>query len=438
MSLFTKEEALKYHEAPRPGKTEVIPVKPCATQKDLAMAYSPGVAEACLAIAEDEAKAALYTGRSNLVAVVSDGSAVLGLGNIGPLAGKPVMEGKGILFKSFADIDVFDINLKARDADHIIDIVKSLEPTFGGINLEDIKSPECFYIEETLKREMNIPVFHDDQHGTAVISGAGLINACEIRNCRPEDLKVVVVGAGAAGIACSKFYVSLGIDPSNIFMFDSRGLLHKGRTDLDDMKKEFAQSKDHGSLVDVIKGADVFLGLSVKGLLSKDMARSMAKDPIIFAMANPDPEITYPDAKEACPGCIMGTGRSDYPNQVNNVSGFPYIFRGALDVQATEINEEMKVAAARSLAALAKEPVPSEVCDAYGVKEFTFGPDYVIPKPLDPRVLTWETPAVAQAAMDSGVALAPIADMQSYTASLSKRMEASRNRIKQYVETYSR
>lgn len=436
MALFTKEEALDYHKLPRRGKVEVVPVKPCASQKDLSMAYSPGVAEACMAIHADPATAALYTGKSNLVGVVSNGTAVLGLGNIGPLAGKPVMEGKGVLFKTFADIDVFDINLDVTDSDELIKIVKAMEPTFGGINLEDIKAPECFYIEETLKKMMNIPVFHDDQHGTAVISGAGLINACEITNRKLEDLKVVVVGAGAAGIACTKFYVQMGIDPKNIFMFDSRGLIHKGRTDLNPFKAEFAQDKDYGSLEEVIKGTDCFLGLSKKGLLTKDMVRSMAKDPVIFAMANPDPEITYDDAKEASPNCIMGTGRSDYPNQINNVSGFPYIFRGALDVGATIINEEMKVAAAQSLADLAKEPVPSEICDAYGVKSLTFGIDYIIPKPLDPRVLEWEVPAVAQAAMDTGVATMPIQDMEAYRKDLKQRISASHARIAPFVESY--
>lgn len=436
MALFTKEEALDYHRLPRRGKVEVVPVKPCGSQKDLSMAYSPGVAEACLAIHADPATAALYTGKSNLVGVVSNGTAVLGLGNIGPLAGKPVMEGKGVLFKTFADIDVFDINLDVTDADELIRIVKAMEPTFGGINLEDIKAPECFYIEETLKKMMNIPVFHDDQHGTAVISGAGLINACEITNRKLENLKVVVVGAGAAGIACTKFYVQMGINPKNIFMFDSRGLIHKGRTDLNPFKAEFAQDKDYGPLEEVIKGADCFLGLSKKGLLTKDMVRSMAKDPVIFAMANPDPEITYDDAKEASPNCIMGTGRSDYPNQINNVSGFPYIFRGALDVGATIINEEMKVAAAQSLADLAKEPVPSEICDAYGVKSLTFGIDYIIPKPLDPRVLEWEVPAVAQAAMDTGVATMPIQDMEAYRKDLKQRISASHARIAPFVESY--
>ncbi|MCG8531767.1 MAG: malate dehydrogenase [Desulfovibrionales bacterium] len=434
--MFTKEEALQYHEYPRRGKVEVIPVKPCVSQKDLSMAYSPGVAEACKAIHQDPQTAALYTGKSNLVAVVSDGTAVLGLGDIGPLAAKPVMEGKGVLFKTFADIDVYDINLSVSDPDHLISIVKAMEPTFGGINLEDIKAPECFYIEETLKKAMNIPVFHDDQHGTAVISGAALLNACEITNRKIENLKVVVVGAGAAGIACTNFYVQMGIDPANIFMFDSKGLIHKGRTDLNPFKAKFAQTKDAGPLSEVIKGADCFLGLSTKGLLSQDMVRSMAKDPIIFAMANPDPEITYDDAKAASPSCIMGTGRSDYPNQINNVSGFPYIFRGALDVGATIINEEMKIAAAQALADLAKEPVPSEICDAYGVSSLSFGIDYVIPKPLDPRVLEWEVPAVAQAAMDTGVATLPITNMEAYKESLKKRVSASHERIAPFVASY--
>ncbi len=436
MALFTKEEALNYHQFPRRGKVEVVPIKPCNNQKDLSMAYSPGVAEACKAIAADPEAAALYTGRSNLVAVVSNGTAVLGLGNIGPLAGKPVMEGKGVLFKTFTDIDVYDINLDCSDPDRLCEIVKAMEPTFGGINLEDIKAPECFHIEERLKAEMNIPVFHDDQHGTAVISGAGLINAAEILNRRLEDMKVVVVGAGAAGIACSKFYAAIGIDPRNIFMFDSRGLIHKGREGVNKYKAEFAQDKA-ATLEECMKGADVFLGLSKKDLVSKDMVRSMAASPIIFAMANPDPEITYADAKEANPDCIMGTGRTDFPNQVNNVSGFPYIFRGALDVQATEINEAMKVAAARSLAALAKEPVPTEICDMYGVKEMTFGRDYVIPKPLDPRMLEWETPAVAKAAMETGVAKSPITDLEAYKNSLRERVAASRRRINAFVESYT-
>ncbi len=435
MSTFTTKDALDYHQFPRPGKLETLPCKSCKTQLDLSLAYSPGVAKACLAIAENPEDAALYTNRANLVAVVSNGTAVLGLGNIGALAGKPVMEGKGILFKSFADIDVYDINLNVSDPDELISIVKALEPTFGGINLEDIKAPECFYIEEVLKRELSIPIMHDDQHGTAIISGAGLINGAEISGHKIEDMIVVISGAGAAGIASAHFYVSLGVDPANIYMFDSRGLLHTGRTDLNKYKAEFAQKKDK-TLAEAMKGAHLFLGLSQKDLVSKDMVKSMAPSPIIFACANPDPEITYPDALAAVPNAIMGTGRSDYPNQVNNVSGFPFIFRGALDVGATEINEAMKVAAAKSLAELAKEPVPQSVCDAYGVKSFEFGIDYVIPKPLDPRIIAWETPAVAQAAMDSGVATRPITDMKAYADSLVKRVEAVQARTADVVASH--
>ncbi|MEZ6852432.1 malic enzyme-like NAD(P)-binding protein [Halodesulfovibrio aestuarii] len=436
MALFTKEEALEYHNAPRCGKVEVVPVKPCGSQKDLSLAYSPGVAEACKEIHAAPETAALYTNRSNLVGVITDGTAVLGLGNIGPLAAKPVMEGKGVLFKTFADIDVFDINLDIKDADQFIAAVKAMEPTFGGINLEDIKAPECFYIEETLKREMDIPVFHDDQHGTAVISGAAIINACEITNRDIKKLKVVVVGAGAAGIACSKFYVELGVKRENIFMFDSRGLIHTGREGLNKYKAEFAQDKDCGSLAEVLKGADCFLGLSAKDLLSKDMVASMADNPIIFAMANPDPEIPYPDAKEASPHCIMGTGRSDFPNQINNVSGFPYIFRGALDTCATEINEAMKIAAASALAKLAKEPVPQSICEAYGVESLEFGTDYVIPKPLDPRILEWVVPEVAKAAMETGVARLNIDNFDAYKNELTARLEASHKRVNAFVASY--
>ncbi len=435
MALFTKEEALSYHSTGRQGKLEVVPIKPCTTQKHLSMAYTPGVAETCKAIHADPEKAYEYPNKGNLVAVVSNGTAVLGLGNIGPLAGKPVMEGKGVLFKTFADVDVYDINLAVTDPDQLIEIVKALEPTFGGINLEDIKAPECFYIEERLKKEMNIPVFHDDQHGTAIISGAGMISAVEISGKNIEDMKVVFSGAGSAGIACAKFYLSLGVQKDNLFMFDSRGLIHKGRTDLTPSKQQFAQDRDHGSLAEVMQGADAFVGVSVKDLLSKDMVRSMAANPIIFAMANPDPEISYPDAMEARPDCIMGTGRSDFPNQINNVSGFPYIFRGALDVRATDINESMKVAAANSLAALAKEPVPQEVKDAYGVDQLTFGPDYIIPKPLDPRVLEWEAAAVARAAIDSGVARKDI-DIESYASGLRSQLKASQQRIKEYVASF--
>ncbi len=435
MALFTKEEACKYHSDKRKGKVEVVPTKPCTTQKHLSMAYTPGVAEVCRAIAADPDAGYDYTTKGNLVAVVSNGTAVLGLGNIGPLAGKPVMEGKGVLFKIFADVDVFDINIEQKDPKKIIEFVKMMEPTFGGINLEDIKAPECFEIEQTLIEEMDIPVFHDDQHGTAIISGAGLINAVEIAGKRMEDLKVVVSGAGAGAVACSKFYESLGITRSNIFMFDSRGLLHKGRTGLNPEKLYFAQEKDHGSLLDVMKDADCFLGLSVAGLVSKEMVSVMAPNPIIFACANPDPEITYPDAKEVRPDAIMATGRSDYPNQVNNVLGFPFIFRGALDVRAKKINEEMKIAAAQALADLAKEPVPQEVMDAYGVKEMSFGKDYIIPKPFDHRVLEWEAAAVAQAAMDSGVARLTI-DIPSYKESLRARIKASAKRLVEFIDSY--
>ena len=433
--MYTKEEALNYHQFPRRGKVEVVPVKPCNNQKDLTLAYSPGVAEACKAIAADPAAAALYTGRSNLVAVITNGTAVLGLGNIGPLAAKAVMEGKGVLFKTFTDIDVYDINLDCNDPEKFCEIVKALEPTFGGINLEDIKAPECFYIEDRLKAEMNIPVFHDDQHGTAVISGAGILSAAEIVGRKPADMKVVVVGAGAAGIACSKFYVALGVKSENIFMFDSKGLIFKGRDDVNTYKEAFAQDKP-ATLEECMKGADVFLGLSRKDMINKDMVRSMSPTPIIFAMANPDPEIGYDEAKEANPNCIMGTGRSDYPNQINNVSGFPYIFRGALDVQATEINEAMKIAAAKALAALAKEPVPAKICAMYGVQSLSFGRDYIIPKPLDPRVLEWVTPAVAKAAMDTGVAKAPLADPKAYGADLRERVAASKARIGAHVHSY--
>ena len=436
MALYTKEEALTYHSTFPQGKIEVVPVKPCITQKHLSMAYSPGVAEACRAIAADPADVYKYTNKGNLVAVVSNGTAILGLGNLGPLAAKPVMEGKGVLFKTFADIDVYDINLDAKDPDLIISVCKALEPTFGGINLEDIKAPECFYIEEKLKKEMNIPVFHDDQHGTAIISGAGLINAMEISGKKVENLRVVVSGAGAAGIACCKFYVSLGVPLENIAMFDSKGHIHAGRTDLNEQKRYFATKNKYDSLADAFKSADMFLGLSQANLVSPEMVKSMNKNPIIFAMANPDPEIPYADARAARPDLIMGTGRSDFPNQVNNVSGFPYIFRGALDVRATSINEEMKLAAARSLAALAKEPVPQEMLDAYKVKKLSFGIDYVIPKALDTRMLVWEAPAVAKAAMDTGVAQIKV-DLEQYKKDLRKRLDNSQKRIIEYVKSYN-
>ena len=435
MALFTREEALEYHRSPRHGKTEVVLTKRCESQKDLSLAYSPGVAEACKAIAEDQALVSEYTGRANLVAVISDGTAVLGLGNIGPYAAKPVMEGKGVLFKNFADVDVFDLCLKTGSTEEFIAAVKTMEPTFGGINLEDIKAPECFYIEEVLKKEMNIPVFHDDQHGTAIISGAGLINALEITGKKAEDFIVVVSGAGAAAIACAKFYTELGIDPANIRMFDSKGILHKGRTDLNKYKAQFALSEDM-TMTEALKGADLFLGLSKKDLLTPDMIKGMADHPVIFACANPDPEIAYPLAMETRPDCIMGTGRTDFPNQINNLSGFPYIFRGSLDVYATEINEAMKLAAARALAALAKEPVPAEVSAAYQGQTFSFGQGYVIPKPFDPRLIEWLPPAVAQAAMDTGVARKPIEDMDAYKASLRVRIQKAQGRANALIESY--
>lgn len=436
MALFTKQEALDYHSKGRKGKIEVVPVKPCSTQKHLSMAYSPGVAEACREIAEDKELSYKYTARGNLVVVVSNGTAVLGLGNIGPEAGKPVMEGKGVLFKVFADVDVFDINLNVTDPDELCNIVKAMEPTFGGINLEDIKSPECFYIEEKLKKEMNIPVFHDDQHGTAIISGAGLINAAEISGKKIEDMRLVVSGAGASAVACTTFYKSLGIKSENIAMFDSRGHINNSREGLNKQKKMFATDKEYKDLADAMKGADLFLGLSVKGMVTKEMVKSMADSPIIFACANPDPEISYTDAKEARPDAIMGTGRSDFPNQINNVLGFPFIFRGALDVQATAINEEMKIAAAHALAALAKQPAPDYVCEAYGVDKLEFGIDYIIPKPLDLRLIEFESAAVAKAAMDTGVARKKI-DLEEYKKELRERLEESKQRVGTLIDSFN-
>lgn len=435
MALFTLQEALDYHSKVRPGKVEVMPVKPCRDQKDLSLAYSPGVAEACKAIHADKELAYTYTGKGNLVGVVSNGTAVLGLGNIGADAGKPVMEGKGVLFKVFADVDCYDINLDVTDPDKLCEIVKALEPTFGGINLEDIKAPECFYIEAKLKKEMNIPVFHDDQHGTAIISGAGLINALEISGKKIENLRLVVSGAGSAGIACARFYVLMGVPRENIAMFDSRGHIHQGRTDLNPEKKEFAQKKAYGSLAEAMKGADMFLGLSKAGLVTKDMVKSMAPHPLIFACANPVPEISYPEAKEARADAIMATGRSDYPNQINNVSGFPFIFRGALDVRAKEINEAMKLAAAKAIAELTKEPVPDYVLEAYGAKEFKFGIDYVIPKPLDLRLIEYVAGAVAGSAMETGVARQKV-DMSTYRQHLRDRLTASRARMETLVKAY--
>jgi len=435
MALFTKEEALNYHSSKRKGKLEVISIKPCDNQKHLSMAYSPGVAEACRAIHANKDDVYEYTNKGNLIAVVSNGTAVLGLGNIGPEAGKPVMEGKGVLFKIFSDIDVYDININATTPDEMVSFCKMLEPTFGGINLEDIKAPECFEVEERLKKEMGIPVFHDDQHGTAIISAAGIINALEISGKKIEDIKVIVSGAGAAAIACSNLYVHMGVKRENIFMFDSRGLIHAGRDNLNEFKQQYAQAEDCGSLADCMVGADMFLGLSVKGAINQDMVKTMADNAIIFACANPDPEIPYPDVKEVRPDILMGTGRSDFPNQVNNVLGFPFIFRGALDCRATTINEEMKIAAATALAALAKEPVAQDICDAYDVDSLEYGIDYIIPKPIDPRVLTWLAPAVAKAAMDTGVAKIQL-DLDEYKKELETRMAASKARTKAVVDSF--
>ncbi len=425
--MITKQQALDYHYKGRRGKIEVSPTKPCRTQLDLSLAYTPGVAEPCLEIAKNPGDVYKYTAKGNLVAVVSNGTAVLGLGNIGAAASKPVMEGKGILFKRFADIDVFDIELDTEDPDEIIKACQLLEPTFGGINLEDIKGPECFYIEETLRKTMNIPVFHDDQHGTAIISAAALLNALEIVDKDINKIRVVFSGAGAAGIACAKLYCSLGVKHENLLMIDSKGVMYEGRGDkFNKYKQEFVRKSDCHTLADAMKDADVFVGVSVKDLVTKDMVKSMAKDPIIFAMANPDPEITYPDAMDARPDAIMATGRSDYPNQVNNVLGFPFIFRGALDVHATAINEEMKVAAVKALADLAKQEVPEQVAKAYGVDHFKFGREYLIPKPFDPRILVWESAAVAQAAMDTGVAQQPV-DIEEYKQELANRIGQGRN-----------
>ena len=424
--MFDVKEALYYHSRGRKGKIEVSPTKPCQTQRDLSLAYTPGVAEPCRKIAENPDDAYLYTAKSNLVAVVSNGTAVLGLGDIGPAAGKPVMEGKGVLFKRFADIDVFDLEIDSHDPEEIIKLVKLLEPTFGGINLEDIKPPDCFRIEEELKKQMNIPVFHDDQHGTAIISGAGLLNAVELTNKRMDAIKIVVNGAGAAGVACAKFYIELGAKLENIVMCDSKGVIYKDRgIGMNPYKEYFAVDTKARTLADALKGADVFVGLSQANVVSQDMVRSMADKPIIFAMANPDPEITYEDAVAARSDVIMATGRSDYPNQVNNVLGFPFIFRGALDVRATTINEEMKVAAAKSLAALAKEPVPFSVIKAYRQEHIEFGREYIIPKPFDPRVLLWEATAVAEAAIKSGVARLKL-DVPTYREQLESHLGKSR------------
>ncbi|HEX2983698.1 MAG TPA: phosphate acyltransferase, partial [Ignavibacteriales bacterium] len=425
-----KEEALSYHSSGRPGKVEVIPTKPCITSRDLSLAYTPGVAEPCNAIAADEDLVYKYTAKGNLVAVISNGTAVLGLGDIGPTAGKPVMEGKGILFKKFADIDVFDIELKSKDVKEIIRAVQLLEPTFGGINLEDIKSPECFEIEEELKKTMNIPVFHDDQHGTAIISCAALINATEISGKKLSEIKLVINGAGAAAISCARLYVAAGVNKANILMVDSKGVISTDRKDLNKYTEEFAVKTDKKTLAEAMKGCDVFVGLSKGGVVSKDMVKSMGAHPVVMAMANPDPEITYYDAIEARPDVIMATGRSDFPNQVNNVLGFPFIFRGALDVRATQINEKMKMAAVHALAELAREKVPESVINAYGGKEFSFGPEYIIPKPFDSRVLWRVAPAVAKAAIESGVARVKIENWQEYEERLKERLGLSKEVIR--------
>ena len=422
MSKITKQEALDYHSSGKPGKIEVVPTKPYASQRDLSLAYSPGVAEPCIKIAENKDDAYKYTSKANLVAVITNGTAVLGLGNIGPLAAKPVMEGKGLLFKIFADIDVFDIEIDASDPELFIQTVKAISPTFGGINLEDIKAPEAFEIERRLKEELDIPIMHDDQHGTAIISSAALLNALELAKKSIDKIKLVVSGAGPSALACCMLYQTLGVKLENIFMFDSKGLLHKKRTDIDEMKALFAFHEKEISFDDAFKKADVFLGLSRAGLVSKEMIASMAKDPIVFALANPDPEISYQEASSVRKDIIMATGRSDNPNQVNNVLGFPFIFRGALDVRATTINEEMKLAAVKAIAALAKETIPEEVLEAYGEKNISFGRDQIIPKPLDPRLIYHVAPAVAKAAMDSGVAKNPIKDWDKYENELKNRL----------------
>ena len=423
MAKITKEMALHYHEQGKPGKIEVVPTKPHSTQTDLSLAYSPGVAEPCLEIEKNPQDAYRYTAKGNLVAVISNGTAVLGLGDIGALAGKPVMEGKGLLFKIYSGIDVFDIEVNEKDPEKFIQAVKTIAPTFGGINLEDIKAPECFEIERRLKEELDIPVMHDDQHGTAIISSAGLLNALEVAGKKIEDVRIVVNGAGASAVSCTKLYVSLGARLENIVMLDSKGVISKDRTDLNEQKRYFATSRtDIHTLEEAIKGADVFLGLSRGNVLSKDMVRSMAPSPIVFALANPVPEISYEDAMDSRPDVLMATGRSDYPNQINNVIGFPYIFRGALDTGATAINEEMKLAAVRAIAGIAKQPVPDVVNEAYHVNNLTFGPSYFIPKPVDPRLITEVSMAVAKAAMESGVARKPIENWDAYALHLKELM----------------
>ncbi|MDX1284782.1 MAG: NADP-dependent malic enzyme, partial [Draconibacterium sp.] len=438
MPKIRKVDALNYHKKDRPGKIEVVPTKPHNTQYDLSLAYTPGVAQPCLEIEKKADNAYKYTSKGNLVAVISNGTAVLGLGDIGAIAGKPVMEGKGLLFKIYSDVDVFDIEVDEKDPKKFIEVVKAIAPTFGGINLEDIKAPECFEIEETLKRELDIPVFHDDQHGTAIISSAGLLNALELTNKLIGNIKVVVNGAGASAVSCTKLFISMGVKRENVVMLDSKGVLNKERTDLNKIKQQFITERKINTLEEAMVGADVFLGLSIANVVSKKMIKSMAKKPIVFAMANPNPEISYEDATSARDDIIMATGRSDYPNQVNNVLGFPFIFRGALDVRATSINEEMKIAAAKALAKLAKDYVPEMVAKAYNQRNIVFGKEYIIPKPLDPRLIVTVSTAVANAAMETGVARKPIKSWAAYKRELTSRMGidnklimAIRNKAKQ-------
>jgi len=431
MPKVTKEDALLYHSRGRHGKVEVIPTKPYSTQFDLSLAYTPGVAYPCLEIQKKPEDAYNYTAKGNLVAVISNGTAVLGLGDIGTLAGKPVMEGKGLLFKVFADVDVFDIEVDEKDPEKLIEVCAKIAPTFGGINLEDIKAPECFEVETRLKEMLDIPVFHDDQHGTAIISGAGLLNALEITGRQIDQMKIVVCGAGAAAISCSRLYISLGVRRENIVMVDSKGVINRRRKDLNKYKQEFITDRDIDTLAQAVKGADLFLGLSVARMLTKEMLSTMADNPVVFAMANPEPEISYEDAMATRDDLIFATGRSDYPNQINNVLGFPYIFRGALDVRASTINEEMKLAASKALAALTKESVPDSVLKAYNIDKLTFGKEYIIPKPLDPRLISCVASAVAKAAIDSGVAKYPVTDWDAYSKSLDRR---TRDHIKKIGE----
>ncbi len=435
MAKLTKEDALLYHSQGKPGKIEVVPTKPYSSQRDLSLAYSPGVAEPCLEIEKDPNAAYEYTSKGNLVAVISNGTAVLGLGDIGAMAGKPVMEGKGLLFKIFAGIDVFDIEVNEKDPEKFIQVVKAIAPTFGGINLEDIKAPECFEIEERLRAELDIPLMHDDQHGTAIISSAGLLNALEIVGKKIEEVKIVVNGAGAAANSCTQLYMLLGARAENIVMVDSKGVINKKRTDLNARKKPFATDRDITTLAEAVKDSDVFLGLSIAGVLTKEMVQTMNENPIVFALANPNPEISYDDAVAARQDIIFATGRSDHPNQINNVLGFPYIFRGALDVRSKCINEEMKVAAVRAIAELAKQPVPDVVNAAYNLKRLSFGRDYLIPKPLDPRLLTIVSPAVAKAAMESGVARKEITDWKAYNDKLGEIMGHDNKMLRHFYDT---